>query len=287
MKKIFKSKKTKNINLRKIVLMLLISFFSSYYLSKLNIFKNNEFIDLLKNTSLNKVYKTNIKLNGKYLINIALSNFNDIKFTKDVLKQSEKEKINSKPRIYIYNTHQTEEYASIKNYNLTPTVHTAAYILKDFLNDYGIVSIVEDSDFKTELDNNSYTYNEAYKISRGWLEKLNNHTMDLYIDLHRDGIDYDLSNITIDGKDYAKIMFVLATNYDYKVNESVVNKLVYELESINKNISRGIFISKYTYNQDFNNNCILIELGGPQSTYESISNSLSILALAIKNYLGE
>ena len=48
---------------------------------------------------------------------------------------------------------------------------------------YGIGSIVEDSDFKSELNNKGYTYNESYKISRSWLEKLNNHNMDLYIDL--------------------------------------------------------------------------------------------------------
>jgi len=287
MKKIFKSKKTKKINLRKIVLMLSISFFSSFLLSKLGFFKRDDFINLLKNTSLNKIYTNDIKLNGKYLINVALTNFDDIKFTKEVFKQSDKVTTNITPRIYIYNTHQTEEYASITNYNLTPTVHTAAYILKDFLNDYGIGSIVEDSDLKTELDKFGYNYNGAYKVSRNWLEKLNNSNLDLYIDLHRDSLNYELSNVIVDGKDYAKIMFVLATNYDYKVNEQVVNKLVTEIESINKKISRGIFISEYTYNQDFNNNCVLIELGGPESTYESIVNSLNVLALAIKNYLGE
>lgn len=288
MKKIFKSRKTKKINLRKIVLMLFISFFSSFLLSKLDYFQNEDFINLLKNTSINKIYNKNIKLNGKYLINVALTNFDNIEFTKEVFKQNEKKDSSiDTPRIYIYNTHQTEEYAPLVNYNLTPTVHTAAYILKDFLNDYGIGTIVEDSDLKTELDRYGYNYNGAYKVSRSWLEKLNNSNMDLYIDLHRDSLNYNLSNVTVDGKDYAKIMFVLATNYDYKVNEQVVNKLLSELESINKSISRGIFISEYTYNQDFNNNCILIELGGPESTYESIVNSLNVLALAIKNYLGE
>jgi len=287
MKKIFKSKKTKKIKLKKIVLILLISFFSAYFLSKIDIFKSDEFISLLKNTSLNKIETTKIKFNGKYLINVALNNFDDIKFTKEVFRQSEKKKEELSPRIYIYNTHQTEEYATLKNYNLTPTVHTAAYILKDFLDDYNIGAIVEDSDLKTELDKFGYNYNGAYKVSRMWLENLNNSNMDLYIDLHRDSLKYNLSNVTVDGKDYAKIMFVLATNYDYSVNEQVVNNLLYEIEKINKSISRGIFISEYTYNQDFNNNCVLIELGGPESTYESIVNTLEVLALAIKNYLGE
>jgi len=136
------------------------------------------------------------------------------------------------------------------------------------------------------MKNNGYNYNQAYTLSRSWLEKLNNHNLDLYIDLHRDSLNYDLSNIIVDGKDYAKIMFVVGTNHDYEKNMNVVNSLISNIESINKSISRGVFTRNSIYNQDYNNNCVLIELGGPESTYESISNSLDVLSLAIKNYLG-
>lgn len=286
MKKIFKSKKIKTLRLKKSVLLLLISFFTAYNLSKLNIFKSDNFIKLLKNTSVNKITSSNIKFNGKYLINVALTNFDDIEFSKEVFKQSEK-KVNNNPIIYIYNTHQTEEYATIENYNLTPTVLTASYILKDFLKVYDIEAIVEESDLKTDLNNFGYTYNQAYKVSRNWLEKLNNQNMKLYIDLHRDSIKYNLSNVTVDGIDYAKIMFVVGTNYDYSVNMSVANSIVENIEKINNNISRGIFTRNSVYNQDFNNNCVLIEVGGPESTYESVINSLEVLARAINNYIGE
>ena len=59
------------------------------------------------------------------------------------------------------------------------------------------------------------------------------------------------------------------------------------LEKINKSISRGIFTRNSVYNQDFNDNCVLIEVGGPESSYESVSNSLKILAQAINNYIGD
>jgi len=287
MKKIFKSKKRKKIKLKKGIKLLLISFLCAYLLSKINIFHSNKLIDLLKNTSLNKITKTNIKLNGEHLINIGLSTFDDITFTKEVFKQQEKKESIKTPRIYIYNTHQTEEYATLNTYNLTPTVLTASYILKDKLNNYNIDCIVETSDLKTDMNKMGYNYNQAYRVSRSWLEKLNNQNLDLYIDLHRDSINYDLSNIEIEGKDYAKIMFVVGTDHDYEQNMKVVNKLLANIESINKSISRGIFTRKSIYNQDYNNNCVLIELGGPESTYESISNSLDVLSLAIKNYLGE
>lgn len=285
MKRIFKSKRNNKINIKKILLLLLISFFSSFLLSKIDFFKDDKFIKVLKNTGLNKINSVNLNLKGEYLLNVGLTTFKDITLTKEVFKEKEKEEL--EPRIYIYNTHQTEEYKTIENYNLTPTVHTASYILKDMLSDYNIGAIVEDNDLKTDMNKLGYTYNNAYKVSKYWLENLNRNDLDLYIDLHRDSINYSLSNVTVDGKDYAKIMLVVGTNYDYIDNMNVAKSIINEIESINPNISRGIFTRKSVYNQDFNKFCVLIEVGGPDSTYNSVSNSLSILARAIKNYLGE
>lgn len=287
MKKIFKSKNNNNISIKKILILLLISFFSAYFLSKLEIFKNEKFINILKNTSINKLNNINLNLKGEYLLNIGLSTFKEITFTKEVFMTTEKDNITRTPRIYIYNTHQTEEYKTIENYNLTPTVHTAAYILKDMLRVYNIGSIVEDNDLKTDMNKLGYTYRQAYKVSRNWLETLNKQDLDLYIDLHRDSINYNLSNVIVDGKDYAKIMFVVGTNYNYEPNMNVANSIINEIEKINPNISRGVFTRFSVYNQDYNKNCVLIEVGGPESTYESVSNTLSVLALAINNYLGE
>ena len=288
MKKIFKSKKYKRISYRKIIFVLLISFSFAFILSKLSIFKNNNFINLLKKTSVNELDFKNINIKGEYLINVGLTNFDKIKFDKVMFKEVDKNEEKLKPRIYVYNTHQTEEYRTIENYNLTPTVHTASYILKDLLKQYNIGVIVENSDLKTDMNKLGVNYNNAYQVSKYWLNNLGMNDLELYIDLHRDSVNYNLSNVTVDGVDYAKIMFVMGNNYDYYDNLAVAEKLVSEVEKINKTISRGIFTRKNSvYNQDFNKNCVLIEVGGPDSTYESVSNTLSVLALAIKNYLGE
>ena len=286
MKKIFKSRSIKKKHIKKIILFLIISFFSAYYLKKIPILHSNKIISILKNTSINKIELNNINLKGTYLLNIGLNTFDNIKFDNIVYKNIKKEIGN--PRIYIYNTHQTEEYKPLDNYNLTPTVYTAAYILKDYLKEYNINAIVEDSSLVDELNSKGLTYYDAYDVSRGWLNNLNKNNLDLYIDLHRDSIEYKYSNISVDGKDYAKIMFVVGMNHDYDNNMIVVDKLIREIENINKSISRGKYLRKTAvFNQDFNDNCVLIELGGPESTYESISNTLNVLALAIKNYLGE
>ena len=290
MTKIFKSKKIKtvSIKLNKFTKILLISFLCAYFLSKFDLFNNESLVNYFKKTSINKITTSKIKLKGEYLLNISLNSFNKIKFERNVFKQTNIEDNVKNPIIYIYNSHQTEEYAMLENYNLTPTVLTASYMLKDKLNDYGIESLVETRDFKTDLDKYGYTYGDAYKVSRIWLENSNNQNMKLYIDLHRDSVNYEYSNIRVKGKDYAKLMLVVGKNYDYEENMKVAEKIVENIESINKDISRGIFTrEKGRYNQDFNTNCILIEVGGPESTYESVSNSLDVLSLAIKNYLGE
>ena len=286
MTKVFKSKRRLKIKIKKILLLLLISFFSAFLLSKIKIFKNSKFIDLLKYTSTNTLKNNSINLKGTYLLNIGLNTFDNIKFDKTVYKEVNKKKNKGKKIIYVYNTHQTEEYKTIENYNLTPTVYTAAYILKDMLKEYNIDVVVEDKNMVNELRNRKLNYNDSYDISREWLESLNNE-YDLYIDLHRDSIKYEYSNILVDEKDYAKIMFVVGLNHDYKNNMIVVDKLINEIEKINKSISRGKFLRKSSkFNQDYNPNCILIELGGPESTYESLINSLEVLSSAINNYFG-
>ena len=46
----------------------------------------------------------------------------------------------NKPIIYIYNTHQLEEYSNsnVSNYDASPNVLMASYILKEKLNDLNI-----------------------------------------------------------------------------------------------------------------------------------------------------
>ena len=113
MKKIFKSKTSSKKKFKKIFVLLLMSFFSAYFLNKLEIFHNEKFIELLKKTGMNEITETGIDLKGEYLINVGLSTFDDITFTKDVFKQGEIQKENLENKIYIYNTHQTEEYRTI------------------------------------------------------------------------------------------------------------------------------------------------------------------------------
>lgn len=193
------------------------------------------------------------------------------------------------PIIYIYNTHQSEEYSSksLEYYNIKPTVYMASNILKKKLHNLGIESIVEEQPIKDVLIKNNWNYNESYKASRLWLDniKKNNPNIKYFIDLHRDSATF---NTKINDISYAKMMFVVGMNHDsYKENERLMIDLNNYLNNKYNGVMRDIFYGKNSkYNQDFNYNTILIEIGGPDSNIEEIYNSVSIFAEALANVIG-
>lgn len=194
------------------------------------------------------------------------------------------------PLIYIYNTHQTEEYApgSLKNYNITPTVYMAANILKENLRENGINAIVEDSSLQKGLSERGLNYNGAYTLSYEWLTSAKERypSVKYFIDLHRDSVS---ASTTINNYSYAKMMFVIGMNHDnYKKNEELMLKLNEFLNRGYKGLMREPFYGKNSrYNQHFSENVMLIEIGGPESTISEVSLSVKAFAESLSNLLGE
>lgn len=194
------------------------------------------------------------------------------------------------PLIYIYNTHQTEEYApgSLKNYNITPTVYMAANILKENLRENGINAIVEDSSLQKGLSERGLNYNDAYTLSYEWLTSAKERypSVKYFIDLHRDSVS---SSTTINNYSYAKMMFVIGMNHDnYKKNEELMLKLNEFLNRGYEGLMREPFYGKNSrYNQHFNENVMLIEIGGPESTISEVALSVKAFAESLSNLLGE
>lgn len=196
---------------------------------------------------------------------------------------------NKDPLIYIYNTHQSEEYlaGNLANYNISPSVYMASNILKKELEKYNIYSIVEDDNIKDLLNKNGWGYNNSYKASRIWLNNIKEEypSIKYFIDLHRDSVS---QSVIIDNKSCAKVMFVLGMNYDtYEKNEKIMIDLNNYLNNKYDGISRDIlYAKKNTFNQDISSGVILIEIGGNESSLEEVYNSIIILAEAISNILG-
>lgn len=247
-------------------------------------YTNNKqsFSSKLVHNSLNKMIEFNDEIIKeepiKEIINVSTYESNEIK--PEELKD---------PIIYIYNTHDTEEYGEVNlSFGITPTVKIASYILKDHLNNYGINSTVETRKITDYLKKNNLNYNKSYQASRYYMKSYTKkENYKIFIDLHRDSIKRNLSVYEKDNKKYAKTLFVIGTNHEnYKSNE----KLVKELENlINKNykgLSRGImYKEKSIFNQDLSENAILLEVGGVDNTIEEINNTLYVIAGILNEYI--
>lgn len=182
------------------------------------------------------------------------------------------------PKVYIYSTHPNEKY-------IDNTISYASLILQEKLNSLQVETIVEERSVVDYLEDNNLEFDDSYKATREFLsDKLKIYDFDLIIDLHRDAVNN--TTIKINNEEYAKIMFV--QNVNYKNNITLANKLNNILNEKYSGITRGIY-NKYVdnFNQDLNNNVLLIELGGNTNTFEQVNNSIDALAYSIKELLNE
>ena len=208
-----------------------------------------------------------------------------------------KEVANSqKPVVYIYSTHDTEGYASsyFNIYNIKPDVKIASYYLQEKLNDLGLKTIVEKRVIKDVLTKNGWVYKNSYKASRIYLEDTykNNNSLKFFIDLHRDSSLKSKTTTSIDGKNYARVMFIVGLEHDnYNANLKVATDINNLIKEKYPNLTRGIYKKSGPgvngiYNQDFNSNCILSELGGQYNTILAVSNTIEVLAKILYDYIG-
>ena len=182
------------------------------------------------------------------------------------------------PKVYIYSTHPNEKY-------IDNTISYASLILQEKLNSLQVETIVEERSVVEYLEDNNLEFDDSYKATREFLsDKLKIYDFDLIIDLHRDAVNN--TTVKINNKEYAKIMFV--QNVNYKDNITLANKLNDILNEKYSGITRGIY-NKYVdnFNQDLNNNVLLIELGGNTNTFNQVNNSIDALAYSIKELLNE
>lgn len=205
--------------------------------------------------------------------------------------------VTNNPRVYIYNTHQTEGYSmqNLEPYNITPNVMMASYLLREKLDKGGVKSIVEETDINEFMKINKWTVKDTYKASRQFMtqavDKYKN--LDLVIDLHRDAIKKDASTITINGKKYAKVLFVIGLNNKNSAkNQEVSEKLSTLINQFYPGLSRGTLPKKGSgvngvYNQDIHPKAVLIECGGYENTIDEVSNTIEALTDIILKYLGD
>lgn len=276
------------------------------WLNDLNIDVDEKLLDILIDTSnresdKNKIVNTIVKtITDSDLINpasILMNKYNTKETTKNKEPTIENKVIaqKSEPIVYIYNTHQVEKYNSSLGLNINYSVIDAANSLKDKLNSLNIESIVEKGSITDILNTNGWSYSYSYKVSRMYLEsaKKNNPSLNFFIDLHRDSVPRSITTKEINGKSYARVLFVLGLeNSNYKQNEININKLNKYLNDNYNGLSRGILERKGKgvnglYNQDFSPRCILIEIGGEENTMEEVENTIEVISKMIYLFVSD
>lgn len=252
--------------------------------------KNISFMDfILGNKSLSSIQ---VLSNKKFSDPVSFLSFNDKTFSRIKEVSSIKKNVNNGSsklvKVYIYNTHQTEEYAS-NVYGITPSVRTVSDILYSELKSNGISSLVEKRDIIKETKKRGYDYTGTYTVSFDYLtdSKKNNPSLEYFFDLHRDSITGEYARTKINEKDYATMMFLVGASHDdYQKNVNNVNIMKKYLDDKYPGLVRDTYIQKKcSFFQDYSPKMFLVEIGGPDNTLEEIYNTTKALSLAIKYYM--
>ena len=200
-----------------------------------------------------------------------------------------------KPIIYLYNTHQLENYSSenLDIYGITPNVLMASYVLRENLNKLELATIVEEANMSEILSQNDWNYSYSYRASRSLIEakKKVYPSIQYYIDIHRDSVSKNYTTSTIQGKNYAKVLFVIGLDHDnWEANNNLATNLDHIIAKYYPGLSRGIMQKQGQnvngiYNQDLSSNCILIEVGGVENTIEEVYNTMNALADILSKHI--
>lgn len=202
------------------------------------------------------------------------------------------------PKILIFHTHGSELYADSKNIN--EGVIGVGEHLKAMIEDkYGIECIHLTDRF--DMVNGKLQRNGAYERAEPVVRQIlkENPSIELVIDLHRDGVNNNLRLVTnIDGKNYAKIMFFngICKKWDngklvdipdlvnpyVKTNLALSYQMFQQVYGFNGNLPRKIYINAYRYSLHMMDKSMLIELGAQTNTYEEALNSIEVVGEALE-----
>ena len=305
----FKSKGVKKFTLVKTIILVLIVYYSFSislkYLFSEKIKKkvsSEVLVSYLITNSTNNMVNSDTYLfkdvASKTLLDLSLNNLvldtvylNDSYEKNSVVTQYFEDPNNyevNNPIIYIYNTHQLEEYSNsnVAVYDASPNVLMASYILKEKLNELDIATIVEQTNINQILTTNNWKYSYSYKASRMLVSDaiINNNSLKYFIDLHRDSMPKDKTTLKVNDKNYAKVLFVVGTEHDnYQANLNIANNLSNIINSKVSGLSKGVLKkggegNNGIYNQDLSENSLLIEIGGYENTIDEVTNTIDIIA---------
>lgn len=207
-----------------------------------------------------------------------------------------------KPLVLIIHTHGTEGYASEhstayeknnmpRSSDITQNVVAVGKVLCETLNENGVPAIHCEIMHDKESYTNSYNY-----AKKTILEYTKKYPSIKYIyDIHRDAILTDTSMvkaITYDGDTpLAQVMFVVGTNEkgadhpNWMSHLSAAVNIQYILNSKVKNFARPISLRSASFNEQYTEGSLLIEIGTCANTLEEAKRSAVVLGKELSNVI--
>lgn len=207
---------------------------------------------------------------------------------------------NNEPQILIYHTHGQEGFAdSISGDANTGIIGVGNYLVELLANQYGynVIHITDSFDYVNGVLDRSKAYDYAYeKIAQVLAD---NPSIEVVIDLHRDGVNENLHLVTeVNGKPTAKIMFFNGISrlnsigeigylYNPYRQENLAMSLQMKVlaEEYFEGFTRKNYIQAYQYNLHLRPKSMLIEAGAQTNTFEEVKNAMEPLAFLISKLL--
>ncbi|MEH7549138.1 MULTISPECIES: stage II sporulation protein P [Bacillaceae] len=202
--------------------------------------------------------------------------------------------------VYVYFSHNRESYLPYLKGVTDPDLAYHSQInvtkigdqLKTSLADRGIGSFIDKTDIQAELNKKGWKFWQSYDESRTVVQTAmaGNRDLHYFIDIHRDSQRREKTTVTINGKSYAKVAFIIGgKNPNYEKNAKLATELHKRLQEKYKGLSRGVIIknaagSNSIYNQNLSENAILMEFGGVDNTFTELDRSADALADVFSDY---
>lgn len=230
---------------------------------------------------------------------LDIKNLLDTDLTIEGIKESAEKK---EYKVLIYHTHGSEGFSDSREGVKEDTIiGVGSYLAKLLQEQYGI-AVYHDETAYDVIDgilDRSKAYENAYNGVTKILEE--NPSIEVVIDLHRDGVDEDTHLVTdINGKRTAKIMFLngvsrtdMNGDIEYLANPNKIENLAFSFQMCLTgrehygDFIRKIYVRSYRYNLHLKPRTALIEVGAQNNTIEEEKNAMEPLAAILDKVLSK
>lgn len=203
-------------------------------------------------------------------------------------------------QVFIYHTHNRESWKNVAGSKSGSSVDDpktnislVGQELGRILQEKGVPTVTAKDDIAGRLVLKNLSFTQAYSESRKTIleAKNTNPSLSYLFDIHRDAdVPRSQTTVTINGKAYARIMFVVGTgNPGYEDNAVFAETLKELLEKKYPGLSRGILVKSAhqgngEYNQSLSPTSLLLEFGGVNNTLEENKRTAAAFADVFADY---